>query len=365
MRDSVQFLLPDDNTGLLPISYFHALARLGEEGLILIEPDKPFVSLGYFDPEEVVDLDYCAAHDIPVMRRETGGGMVLLGPGQVFYTLVVKRPHPPVPSIVQDSYRHLSQAPIAVYQQMGIPARLRPVNDIVTGQGRKIGGQGAADINGHFCFVGSILLDFDCELMHHVVRLPHKRLKGALKNTLSANMTSIRRETGRHPDADHIKRLLADAFAPLVGGLEPAAISERLLRETRSVAVELAANVQTGEKAPPRPLFKIQEGLYLCQRLLETPAGDTALSVSIRDDIVTAVHATRHPDKDMSAALAGWIGRRFAADALPIEQAARALDLRPTTLRSALFPTGSTHVAPGVAEELEPRAEGARIRWKP
>ena len=206
----MQLFEPPDNSGLLPIAYFHALARLGAEGLILIEPAQSFVSLGTFDDAATtVDRDYCRDHGIPVMRRETGGGMVLLGPGQVFYTLVLKRPHALVPSRVEEAYRHLSQAPVAVYRRFGVATRLRPINDIVTQTGRKIGGQGAGDIDGHFCFVGSILIDFDIDLMQRIVQLPDEGLRPALKAALEEGLTSLHTETGLRPSAHAVKVALA------------------------------------------------------------------------------------------------------------------------------------------------------------
>ncbi len=333
----MRLLLPDDNGGLLPISYFHALARLGEEALVLIEPSQPFVSLGYFDPTEVVDRDYCRIHGIPVMRRETGGGMVLLGPGQVFYTLVVKRPHAPIPSVVQDAYRYLSQAPLAVYRRLGISTRFRPINDIVTTAGRKIAGQGAGDINGHFCFVGSILLDFDCDLMHRIVRLPDSRLKGTLRDTLSSAMTSVLRETGRKPSPGTVTQYLIEAFAPLVGGLEASSVPEHVAEAARAVAGTLVASVDEDDAPRAPTLFKVQEGLYLCQRIVDTPPGPLAVSIGIRDDMVISAHATCRQEGDASPYLASWIGRRFTAATLPLDKTAGQLRIAPATLAAALF----------------------------
>jgi lipoate-protein ligase A len=315
----VQLFEPPDNSGLLPIAYFHALARLGAEGLVLIEPARPFVSLGAFDDAATtVDRDYCRDHGIPVMRRETGGGMVLLGPGQVFYTLVLKRPHALVPSRVDEAYRHLSQAPIEVYRRFGVATRLRPINDIVTEAGRKIGGQGAGDIDGHFCFVGSILIDFDTDLMQHIVRLPDEGLRPALKAALEEGLSSIHAETGSRPSAQAVKAALAEAFAPLVGGLNPRPVSPCLLAKAREVARELgSAGVVDGDETRPRPLFKVHEGLYLCQRAIAAPGGIITVSLAIRDQRIAAVSLRPAPGAtglDLSA----LIGRSFDREALAL-----------------------------------------------
>jgi len=290
----VQLLQPADNSGILPIAYFHALARLGEEGLILIEPAQPFVSLGFFDDAAtIVNLNYCAERNIPIMRRETGGGMVLLGPGQVFYTLVIKRPHSPIPSRVDEAYAYLSQAPIAVYREWGIDTKLRPINDIVTKNGHKIAGQGAGDINGHFCFVGSILIDFDIDLMHKIVKLPNEDLRAPLKTALTRHMTSICRETHMRPSAEVVKHSLARAFAPLVGGLSPAEVSEKLFATTRVVAAELSApEALFSDETQPGSLFKVREGLYLCQRALLTAGGEILVSLTIHDEHIESASLT-------------------------------------------------------------------------
>ena len=316
---TVQLLQPSDNSGILPISYFHALARLGEEGLILVEPTRPFVSLGFFDDiATTLDLRYCAKHGIPVMRRETGGGMVLLGPGQVFYTLVIKRPHPPIPSRVDDAYLHLSQAPIAVYRDLGIVTKLRPINDIVTEEGRKIAGQGAGDINGYFCFVGSILIDFDRDLMHKIVKLPNEDLRAPLKSALAHHITSVYHETHKRPSAETVKQSLARAFAPLVGGLSPARVSARLAAKSRQVAAELSApQALFSDETQPGSLFKVREGLYLCQRALTNRDGEISVSLTIRDEYIESANISgAHAPLSGFPDLSSLIGQRFCSDVI-------------------------------------------------
>src|SRR5262249_41624866 len=54
------------------------------------EPSHYFVVLGYANRAVVeVSLDFCQRHDIPVLRRCTGGGAVLQGPGCLNYSLIL------------------------------------------------------------------------------------------------------------------------------------------------------------------------------------------------------------------------------------------------------------------------------------
>lgn len=58
---------------------YHALPRLGMEGLILLAPAEPYVCIGYHqDANAELDLEYCCQREIPIFRREVGGGAVYL-----------------------------------------------------------------------------------------------------------------------------------------------------------------------------------------------------------------------------------------------------------------------------------------------
>jgi len=56
--------------------------------LAIYVPSKPFVSVGREDQvRTAVDLDHCAANNIPVVRRTANGDALYADPGQIFYTV--------------------------------------------------------------------------------------------------------------------------------------------------------------------------------------------------------------------------------------------------------------------------------------
>src|SRR6266850_788517 len=64
---------------------------LRDEVLRVWEPSQYFVVLGYADKLSTeVNLPFCEANTIPILRRCTGGGTVLQGPGVLNYSLILK-----------------------------------------------------------------------------------------------------------------------------------------------------------------------------------------------------------------------------------------------------------------------------------
>jgi lipoate-protein ligase A len=281
---------PDPAPGILPILYFHAMARLGIEGLVLTEPQTPFISVGAFDnAPRIIDLAYCEQADLPVMRRETGGGPVLLGPGQVFYNLVVRRDRQRVPGVIERAYRHLSAAPIAAYRDFGVEAHYRPINDLITGSGRKIAGQGAADIDGSFCFVGSVLRYFDVDLMCAALRLPQPA-RVRVRAVMDTNMSWIERETGRRPAEGEVADALARAFRALLGPLPEAPLPAAVIALAAQLGEEFSGPAALHlETRRHHAAVKIREGVYVYQGTLRTTAGLLSIDTEVVDERIAGI----------------------------------------------------------------------------
>src|SRR5438067_1520295 len=63
----------------------------GDEVLRVWEPMQYFVVVGYANRVATeVDIRFCQTNSIPVLRRCSGGGTVLQGPGCVNYSLVLR-----------------------------------------------------------------------------------------------------------------------------------------------------------------------------------------------------------------------------------------------------------------------------------
>jgi len=204
---------------------YHALARLGRESLVLVSPASPYVCIGYHqDVAHEVDLDFCTANNIPVFRREVGGGAVYLDGGQLFFHVVFKEDNPVIPATKKAFYQKFLQPIVNVYRRIGIPAAYKPVNDIIVNT-RKISGTGVGEIGNSVVFVGNLILDFNYEMMSRILKVPDEKFRDKVQKTLHENLTTIRRELGEEGaskwDESRLNALMAEEFEKVLGLLDP------------------------------------------------------------------------------------------------------------------------------------------------
>jgi lipoate-protein ligase A len=141
------------------------------------EPRRHFVVLGYANRAgREVNLDECAALGVPVLRRCTGGGAVLQGPGCLNYSLVLEIDSAPALQSVTATNRFVMETnryalePLSV----GAPVTVQGVTDL-TLRGLKFSGNAQRRRRRCLLFHGAFLLDFDGPLMEQVLRSPTKQ----------------------------------------------------------------------------------------------------------------------------------------------------------------------------------------------
>jgi lipoate---protein ligase len=273
---------------------YHALPRLGMEGLILLAPADPYVCIGYHqDARQEVDLDYCRENEIPVFRREVGGGAVYLDGQQLFYQLVMHKDNPLAPKDKTEFYRRFLAPVVQTYRQLGVDVHYRPVNDIITAEGRKISGNGAADMGDFLILVGNLIADFDYETMVRVLLVPDAKFRDKVFKSLRENLTTLRRELGQVPSWETMIAALAQNFETALGSLSP----ETLPPEVHQKVAELAETHTTEEwLLKPGKWFregrrvKIAEGVEVSQRMHKAPGGLIRATLEVQQGQIVALN---------------------------------------------------------------------------
>lgn len=155
----------------------------GGETLRVWESPEHFVVVGYGNKIETeVNAAACAARKIPVLRRSSGGGTVLLGPGCLNYALILKFADNAELRNVSAANRFIMERNRAAIQsavhnpQSAIEAQS---HTDLTLDGKKFSGNAQRRRRRFILFHGTFLLDFDLasvgELLRHPSREPDYR----------------------------------------------------------------------------------------------------------------------------------------------------------------------------------------------
>ena len=279
--------LPDQQSMLV----FHALARLGFEGLVIVSPEIPLASVGYFqDAEKEIDLNFCKKHNIPVMRREVGGGATYLDKNQIFYQLIWKKGHKKLPVKIKDIFSELSQPAIATYDDFGIKTRFRPENDIITANKKKIAGEGGGDIGDSMVFVGGILMDFDYQTMSKILRVPDEKFRDKIYKSMDENLTTMKRELGFMPNKDEVVNSLVSNFENLVGRLQPMTLTEDIVNKMLELEKWFNSDEFLHKKTPRIPKgVKIREGIEILYSTYKARGGLIRTAQEIKENTIETI----------------------------------------------------------------------------
>jgi lipoate-protein ligase A len=217
LKETIRFVDLGETEGIATQAVYEAVAIARSRGivpdtLIICWPRSPLVCVGYFqEVEKEVDIDYCRSKKIPIVRRILGGGAVYLDSNQVFYQIIGQRGGKVVPVDIEAIFRKILDAPTKTLTEMGVPATYKPVNDIEV-EGRKISGNGAAEVDGIAVVTGNIILDFNYDEMIKILRVPDEKFRDKLTKSLRERVTTLKRELGSIPTCQKLKELLAKHF---------------------------------------------------------------------------------------------------------------------------------------------------------
>jgi len=113
----------------------------------------------------------CEEDGVPVLRRDSGGGTVLLGPGCLAYTLILDMDRRPELRDVAGSYRSILGSVVAA---AGLAMAERPENDLAVA-GRKFGGCSQRRMRRTLLHHGTLLYDFAIGDVERYLAEPQRR----------------------------------------------------------------------------------------------------------------------------------------------------------------------------------------------
>jgi lipoate---protein ligase len=113
----------------------------------------------------------CEEDGIRVLRRISGGGTVLQGPGCINFSLILFYNSNNSYLNTTDSYKYILGEIASELRSTGLPVEVMPISDIIV-NGRKISGNAQCRKKQYFLHHGTILLDMDAAKIQKYLKHP-------------------------------------------------------------------------------------------------------------------------------------------------------------------------------------------------
>jgi lipoate-protein ligase A len=170
------FPSPAENLACDEVLLDAAEAGSGDEALRFWESREFFIVVGYANKVAAeVNTVACDARGIPVLRRCSGGGTVVQGPGCLNYTLVLQiTPDGPLHNIGIANQFIMRQNRAALEPVMNRPVAIRGHTDLAISD-LKFSGNSQRRRKHFLLFHGTILLNFDLALVSKLLPMPSKQ----------------------------------------------------------------------------------------------------------------------------------------------------------------------------------------------
>jgi lipoate-protein ligase A len=172
----ITFATPAENLACDDVLLNMVEEETHEEFLRFWESPQHFVVLGSSNKVyEEVHVDVCRADSIPIVRRHSGGGAVLQGPGCLNFSLVlVIHPDGPTRNITETTRFIMQRHANALAAVLGRPVDVRGSSDLTIGN-RKFSGNAQRRRLKALLFHGTFLLQFDLALMEKYLKRPARQ----------------------------------------------------------------------------------------------------------------------------------------------------------------------------------------------
>jgi lipoate-protein ligase A len=170
----VSFPNPAENI-LFDEVLFHLAEKEGYgESLRFWEAPSYFVVLGRIGKiKDDINTENTSKDKIPILRRSSGGGTVLQGPGCLNYSLVLSKELRPELNDLKRSYVYILKHVTEALKKLGLKVSYHPISDIALDEGyKKFSGNAQKRGRTFILHHGTILYNFNLDLVQKYLLLP-------------------------------------------------------------------------------------------------------------------------------------------------------------------------------------------------
>lgn len=173
----ISFESPIDNILYDEVLLTLAEVHKSEDVLRFWESPCYFVVLGRIGKlNDDVRLSEVRQDQIPVLRRSSGGGTVLQGPGCLNYSYILSKEKTVEVGDLKKSYEYILGSVVDGLERAGVAAQYLPISDIaLLNSNRKISGNAQKRGRNYVLHHGTLLYNFDLSLISHYLKHPKDR----------------------------------------------------------------------------------------------------------------------------------------------------------------------------------------------
>ncbi len=323
-------------TPLRSQTLWHAIAHGVSAGaaptLSLMQPDAPYVSIGFHRRLDEIDQQHCHRSGLPVYRRMVGGGPVYLDDGQLFFQITL--PLGMVAAVRARAVRDALRPAVEAFRAVGINASIEEAGDVVMGD-RKICGHGAGQIEQAVVVVGNLITRFDHAAAARTVNMPDDETRAEFETLMRRYLLPTPAAPGAFTAAAAQAYGASLGLSPRLGRLN--AYEEEMLAEIDDEFVEDAWLRGTPRRPATVWQVKVKAGVFLLRAADEASqarvsmAGGRIIRASLSDPELNGAAAATQDElagltlREGRAALArlGPAGDRLGSLLHEIERVAR------------------------------------------
>ena len=282
-------------SGLRSQSIYHGLGYAQTpntpDTIVLATPGTPYMCIGFFqDLEHELDINYCRAKQLPVIRRETGGGAVYIDKGQLFVQWIFQQSS--LPRRVDQRFQLFVKPLIETYKFFGINAYYHPINDVHV-DGKKIVGTGAATIGNGEVVTGNFLFDFDYQTMIDAINVPDHQFRDMVKRNLPEFITTMNIELEKVPERSEVIEVYRAKCEEELGlKSEFGEFTDKEMEQMEIIEQKFVRNdwlYQTGRPKPKDKIFKVHLGVWIGRTSTKVDKGEIFTLITMRDNHITEI----------------------------------------------------------------------------
>ncbi|MBT3889324.1 MAG: lipoate--protein ligase family protein, partial [Planctomycetaceae bacterium] len=124
--------------------------------------------------EAEINLPACQQDNVMVLRRASGGGTVLTGPGCLMYALVLNLDQHPQFRDNHNCHDTILSELIGILATLDVHCQIQGFSDLVC-QNRKVSGNSLRRTRSHVLYHGTLLCQFDLERISRYLTIPPRK----------------------------------------------------------------------------------------------------------------------------------------------------------------------------------------------